>query len=30
VPEFELAPDAQVTWAEGALRGPRSIPVTIG
>ena len=30
VPEFELAPDAEVTWAEGALRGPRSIPVTIG
>jgi cytochrome P450 len=30
VPEFELLPDAQVTWAEGALRGPRSIPVSIG
>jgi len=30
VPEFELASGARVTWAEGALRGPRSIPVTIG
>lgn len=30
VPNFELLPDAKVTWAEGALRGPRSIPVSIG
>ncbi len=30
VPEFELRPGAEVTWAEGALRGPRSVPVTIG
>lgn len=29
VPEFELKPDAEVTWAEGALRGPRSVPVSI-
>ena len=27
VPEFTLAPDATVTWAEGAIRGPRSVPV---
>ena len=29
VPEFELDPDGEVTWAEGALRGPRSVPVLI-
>ncbi len=29
VPEFELDPDAEVTWAEGALRGPRTVPVII-
>lgn len=28
-PNFELAPDAAVTWAAGALRGPRSIPVNL-
>lgn len=28
-PEFELVKDAEVTWASGAIRGPRSIPVTI-
>lgn len=28
-PDFELTPDAPVTWAAGALRGPRSIPVTL-
>jgi len=28
-PNFELAPDATVTWAAGALRGPRSIPVRL-
>lgn len=27
VPEFELAPDSTVTWAAGAIRGPRSVPV---
>ncbi len=27
IPEFALVPDAEVTWAEGAIRGPRSIPV---
>lgn len=29
VPEFTLAPGAEVTWAEGAIRGPRSIPVVV-
>jgi len=29
IPEFTLAADAQVTWAEGAIRGPRSIPVVV-
>lgn len=29
VPDFELEPGASVTWAEGALRGPRTIPVVI-
>lgn len=28
-PTFEIAPDATVTWAAGALRGPRSIPVLL-
>ena len=30
IPEFSLQPDADVSWAEGSLRGPRAIPVTIG
>lgn len=28
-PDFELAPDGVVTWAEGAIRGPRSVPVRL-
>ena len=28
-PDFELVEGAEVTWASGAIRGPRSIPVTI-
>jgi cytochrome P450 len=28
-PTFELAPDADVTWAEGQIRGPRSVPVLL-
>lgn len=28
-PQFELVPDGEVTWAEGAIRGPRSIPVNL-
>ncbi len=27
VPDFSLVPDAEVVWAEGAIRGPRSVPV---
>ncbi len=27
IPEFELDPDRQVTWAGGQVRGPRTIPV---
>ncbi len=27
IPEFRLDPDAQVTWAGGQVRGPRSAPV---
>lgn len=30
IPDFELRAGAEVTWAEGALRGPRTIPVSIG
>ncbi len=29
IPEFELQPDANVTWADGQIRGPRTIPITI-
>lgn len=27
IPEFRLAPSAEVTWAGGQVRGPRTIPV---
>jgi cytochrome P450 len=27
IPNFELAPAAEVTWAGGQVRGPRSVPV---
>jgi cytochrome P450 len=27
IPSFRLAPDAQVTWAGGQVRGPRRVPV---
>lgn len=27
VPEFELEPDGEVTWAGGQVRGPRNLPV---
>ncbi len=30
IPEFRLAPGAEVTWAGGQVRGPRSIPVVLG
>jgi len=29
IPEFHLAPGAEVTWAGGQVRGPRSIPVVL-
>jgi cytochrome P450 len=28
-PEFELAPDAVVTWSRGTVRGPRQLPLLI-
>jgi cytochrome P450 len=27
IPEFRLAPGAEVTWSEGTVRGPRRLPV---
>lgn len=27
IPEFELAPDAEVPWTSGQVRGPRAVPV---
>jgi len=27
IPEFELDPDGEVTWAGGQVRGPRTVPV---
>jgi hypothetical protein len=27
IPEFRIADGAEVTWAGGQVRGPRSIPV---
>src|SRR5580704_7649559 len=30
IPEFRLQPDAVVTWSEGAVRGPRSVPLLLG
>jgi cytochrome P450 len=29
IPEFSLADDAQVTWAAGQVRGPRTLPLRI-
>jgi hypothetical protein len=29
IPEFELAPDKEVIWSEGQLRGPRTVPVIV-
>jgi cytochrome P450 len=29
-PEFNLAEGARVTWSEGTVRGPRSLPFTLG
>jgi cytochrome P450 len=30
MPEFEIADPTRVTWAGGQVRGPRTLPVTIG
>jgi cytochrome P450 len=30
IPEFRLDPDKPVTWSEGTVRGPRSLPVIFG
>jgi cytochrome P450 len=30
IPEFSLAPDANVTWSPGAVRGPRQLPLILG
>jgi hypothetical protein len=30
IPEFRLDPDATVTWSEGAVRGPRRVPLLLG
>jgi cytochrome P450 len=30
IPEFSLAEDAEVTWAAGQVRGPRTLPLRIG
>lgn len=27
IPEFSLAPGAEVTWSEGTVRGPRKLPI---
>ena len=29
IPEFELRPGAEVTWADGQIRGPRTIPIIV-
>jgi cytochrome P450 len=29
-PQFELAPDAVVTWSRGTVRGPRQLPLALG
>ena len=30
IPEFRLQDGAEVTWAGGQVRGPRTIPVVVG
>jgi hypothetical protein len=30
IPDFSLAPDEQVVWAGGQVRGPRSLKVVFG
>lgn len=29
IPDFALEPQADVTWSDGQIRGPRSIPITV-
>jgi cytochrome P450 len=29
IPEFSLAPNAEVTWSVGTVRGPRTLPLTL-
>jgi hypothetical protein len=29
IPEFRLDPDATVTWSEGAVLGPRRVPLLL-
>jgi cytochrome P450 len=30
IPQFSLAPNATVTWSAGTVRGPRTLPLTLG
>ena len=30
IPEFEVVDETKVTWAGGQVRGPRSVPISIG
>jgi hypothetical protein len=30
VPEFRLDPDEPITWSEGTVRGPHSLPMLLG
>ncbi len=30
IPDFSLADPAEVTWAAGQVRGPRTLPLRIG
>jgi cytochrome P450 len=30
IPRFDLVPDAFVEWNGGQVRGPRTVPITIG
>jgi hypothetical protein len=30
IPYFALAPDAEVEWSAGVVRGPRTLPLVFG
>jgi hypothetical protein len=30
IPDFAMAPDAEVTWSAGPVRGPRTLPLVLG